>query len=148
MADAPPPSFRPSQPGRPPREGGGPPTPVGRPPQPTPRSTARAPPTGGRAGPRRRGPSVHRTPCRPPGRTRTGQRRRRTGILLAIVTSVLLAWPVGLLVWANGTIQHVDALSGTADTIMVLHVPSSGPTALISLPRDTYAEIPGHGTQK
>jgi len=93
---------------------------------------------------------------------------------------VLLAWPVGLLVWANGTIQHVDALSGTADTtpgttyllagsdarggadgvkqdstvgersdtIMVLHVPSSGPTALISLPRDTYAEIPGHGTQK
>ena len=35
-----------------------------------------------------------------------------------------------------------------SDTIMVLHVPSSGPTALISLPRDTYAEIPGHGTQK
>jgi len=31
---------------------------------------------------------------------------------------------------------------------MVLHVPQSGPTALISLPRDTYTEIPGHDPSK
>lgn len=91
---------------------------------------------------------------------------------------LLLAWPIGLLVWANGKISHVDALSGAAgtpgttyllagsdsreggviedsettgartDTIMLLHVPESGPTALISLPRDTYVEIPGHDPSK
>lgn len=97
-------------------------------------------------------------------------------MLLALV----IAWPVGLAVWANGRIQHIPALSGTpdltagttyllagsdvrgeagglpedgtlgarTDTIMLLHVPLEGPTALISLPRDTYAEIPGHGLSK
>ncbi|WP_242511356.1 LCP family protein [Pengzhenrongella frigida] len=90
----------------------------------------------------------------------------------------LVAWPVGLLIWANGKIQHVDALSGAAntpgttyllagsdsradgtiednetpgartDTIMLLQVPQSGPAALISLPRDTYVDIPGHGPAK
>ncbi|HET6297357.1 MAG TPA: LCP family protein [Kribbella sp.] len=34
------------------------------------------------------------------------------------------------------------------DTIMLLHVPESGPTALISLPRDSKVPIPGHGQQK
>ncbi|QTE31316.1 LCP family protein [Pengzhenrongella sicca] len=83
-----------------------------------------------------------------------------------------------MLVWANGKIEHVDALSGVAntpgttyliagsdsradgtiedtttpgartDTIMLLHVPPSGPAALISLPRDTYVEIPGHDAGK
>ncbi|TGJ98130.1 LytR family transcriptional regulator [Actinotalea fermentans ATCC 43279 = JCM 9966 = DSM 3133] len=90
---------------------------------------------------------------------------------------LLLAWPIGLLVWANGKIQHVDALSDASgtpgqtyllagsdargegisedgtegartDTIMVLHKPSSGPAALISLPRDTFAEVPGKGAAK
>ena len=28
----------------------------------------------------------------------------------------MLAWPIGLLVWANGKVQHVDALSGAAAT--------------------------------
>ena len=92
----------------------------------------------------------------------------------------MVAWPVGLAVWANGKIQHVAALSGTpdttsgttyllagsdargeeggipvdgtegarTDTIMVLHVPQNGPAALISLPRDTYTEIPGHDPNK
>ncbi|WNB86304.1 LCP family protein [Cellulomonas sp. ATA003] len=92
---------------------------------------------------------------------------------------LLLAWPLGLMVWANARLQHVDALAATADTpgltyllagsdsrggeggiaedgtegartdtIMVLHVPPSGPSALISLPRDTYVEIPGQGPGK
>jgi len=35
------------------------------------------------------------------------------------------------------------------DTIMLLHVPShGGPTVLVSLPRDSYLPIPGHGTNK
>ncbi|GAA3617436.1 hypothetical protein GCM10022223_37560 [Kineosporia mesophila] len=35
------------------------------------------------------------------------------------------------------------------DTIMLLHVPSgSGPTVLISVPRDSYVPIPGHGSNK
>jgi LCP family protein required for cell wall assembly len=34
------------------------------------------------------------------------------------------------------------------DSIMLLHVPESGPTALISLPRDSYVSIPGHGKNK
>ncbi|QGQ18872.1 LytR family transcriptional regulator [Cellulomonas sp. JZ18] len=34
------------------------------------------------------------------------------------------------------------------DTILLLHVPADGPTALISLPRDTYVEVPGHGGAK
>ena len=89
-----------------------------------------------------------------------------------------LAWPLGLLFWANGKVNHTEALSnlpataGTTyllagsdsrddgaisydgtegartDTIMLLHAPDAGPTALISLPRDTYVEIPGHGASK
>ncbi|WBQ04281.1 LCP family protein [Kribbella sp. CA-293567] len=34
------------------------------------------------------------------------------------------------------------------DSILLLHVPESGPTALISLPRDSYVPIPGHGRNK
>jgi len=95
-----------------------------------------------------------------------------------VVVAALLAWPIGLAVWANGKVQHTAALSGAAntpgttylltgsdsradgsvgedgtegartDTILLLHVPTSGPTALISLPRDTYVEIPGHDPSK
>jgi len=34
------------------------------------------------------------------------------------------------------------------DTIMVLHHSDSGPSSLVSIPRDSYVPIPGHGTQK
>jgi LCP family protein required for cell wall assembly len=34
------------------------------------------------------------------------------------------------------------------DTIMLLHVPTSGPTVLISVPRDSYVPIPGYGMNK
>ncbi|MBL0885882.1 LCP family protein [Myceligenerans indicum] len=128
------------------------------------------PPGGGQAPPRGYGQA--RPAARP------GPRRRGRGKLIAIlVVLALLAWPVGLMIWANGKIQHVEALSGApgtpgttyliagsdargsggindstsgarTDTILLLHKPASGPTALISLPRDTYAEIPGVGMQK
>ena len=103
---------------------------------------------------------------------------RVVGLVLVLLLVLLLAWPIGLILWANGKIQHVDALSGAentpgttyllagsdargtgsvsddgtsgarTDTIMVLHKPTSGPTSLISIPRDTYAEIPGHDSNK
>jgi LCP family protein required for cell wall assembly len=42
-----------------------------------------------------------------------------------------------------------DGTAGArTDTILLLHDPPSGPTALISIPRDTYAEIPGNGHNK
>nr|WP_298456547.1 LCP family protein [uncultured Cellulomonas sp.] len=130
---------------------------------------------GGAAGgaPPRTGTST----ARPAGDARG--HRRRLALVAAVVAVALLAWPIGLLVWANGKIQHVDALTATpdtpgttyllagsdsrggeggiaedgtegarTDTIMVLHVPPSGPAALISLPRDTLTQIPGQGAGK
>lgn len=92
-------------------------------------------------------------------------------VLLLVVGS--LVW---FAAWASSRIQHVDALSGAADTpgrtylivgsdsrdgwdqdgtegartdtIMLLHVPESGPTALVSIPRDSYVDIPGHDPNK
>ncbi|MGO1179779.1 LCP family protein [Cellulosimicrobium funkei] len=127
------------------------------------------------------GPGSGRPPTatgasRPGGGFRV-RRGRIVGRVGGVVIVALLAWPVGLLIWANGKIQHVEALSGApgtagntyllagsdargdgisedgtegarTDTIMVLHAPPSGPVALISLPRDTYAEIPGNGSSK
>ncbi|WP_324650799.1 LCP family protein [Georgenia sp. H159] len=117
---------------------------------------------------------------RPAARPAPPRRRRRGRGVLAVVVVLLVlvvAWPVGLLIWANGRIEHIPALSGAAntpgttyllagsdsradgvtddgtegqrsDTIMVLHKPDSGPSALVSLPRDTFTEIPGYGSNK
>ncbi|MEO6881600.1 MAG: LCP family protein [Mycobacteriaceae bacterium] len=41
-----------------------------------------------------------------------------------------------------------DAGGGRTDTIMVLHRSSSGPSTLVSIPRDSYLPIPGHGKDK
>lgn len=79
--------------------------------------------------------------------------------------------------WANGQINHISALSGApntpgttfllvgsderdeegwfdeatgsrTDTIMVLHRPRNGTTSLVSIPRDSYVEIPGRSNNK
>ncbi|MGC0366872.1 LCP family protein required for cell wall assembly [Rhodococcus sp. 27YEA15] len=34
------------------------------------------------------------------------------------------------------------------DTIIVIHVPESGETTMVSIPRDSYVPIPGHGSDK
>lgn len=126
------------------------------------------------------GTAGRRTAPAAAGRGSGGIRVRKgrvAGLAFLLVLVLLLAWPIGLVIWANGQIQHTDALSdaegtpGTTyllagsdargsggvdddtsgartDTIMVLHKPQSGPTALISIPRDTYAEIPGNGMSK
>ena len=148
------------------------------------RTGTRRPPSGpggGVPGARPAGP----TPPSPPragdataGPRRRPRWRRLAAVSLALLLVCVIAWPVGLALWANGKINHIDALStapatsGTTyllagsdsradgaigedgtegartDTILVLHVPDSGPTSLISLPRDTYAQIPGRGASK
>ncbi|KGM00933.1 LCP family protein [Cellulomonas cellasea] len=105
-------------------------------------------------------------------------RRRLVAVGLVLVLVAVVAWPIGLLIWADGRLTHVEALSGAAgtdgttylltgsdsradgaiedpettgqrsDTMMLLHQPTSGPAALLSLPRDTYVDIPGQGPGK
>lgn len=41
-----------------------------------------------------------------------------------------------------------DIGAGHSDTIMILHIAKSGPATLVSLPRDSYVPIPGHGRDK
>jgi LCP family protein required for cell wall assembly len=42
-----------------------------------------------------------------------------------------------------------QAAGQRTDTIMLLHVPSGGgPTVLVSVPRDSYVSVPGHGKNK
>ncbi|MFC9893168.1 LCP family protein [Nocardia sp. NPDC127579] len=41
-----------------------------------------------------------------------------------------------------------DVGSERTDTIMLIHVPKSGGTTMVSLPRDSYVSIPGHGRDK
>jgi LCP family protein required for cell wall assembly len=114
-------------------------------------------------------------PGRPAPRPR--RRRRRGWRIAALLLALLLALPIGLGLWANSKLHRVEALTGAAatagttyliagtdqrgtggvddavsgaraDVIMVLNVPPSGMTALMSIPRDTYAAIPGHGHNK
>ncbi|MBC7297352.1 MAG: LCP family protein [Demequina sp.] len=100
-------------------------------------------------------------------------RLRNTLVTLTLVVAILV---VGLWWWVDSRITHVDALTGASDTpgqtylivgsdsrdgwaddgtvgartdtIMLVHRPVSGPPALISIPRDSYVEIPGHGGNK
>ncbi|PKQ14258.1 MAG: transcriptional regulator, partial [Actinobacteria bacterium HGW-Actinobacteria-8] len=119
---------------------------------------------------------AERTP--PPERRQRGpvpKRHRLRNAMLALLLMVAIV-VAGLWWWVDSRITHVDALSGAADTpgrtflivgsdsregwaddgtvgartdtIMLVHQPVSGPTALISIPRDSYAEIPGYGGNK
>lgn len=120
----------------------------------------------------RRAPGPRRTsaPHRPTGRTRLTRRGRLTLATAALLIIALVAWPVGLGMWADSRIQHVDALSGAADTpgtttliagadiaqgkaqrtdtLMLLHEATNGKKYLVSIPRDTLVDIPGHGGYK
>lgn len=48
----------------------------------------------------------------------------------------------------NDLVTGHETGSTRADTIMLLHLPPSGDPMLISVPRDSYLEIPGHGPNK
>ncbi len=135
-------------------------------------------------------PPTHQEPGGPPGTPpgppaaparRPKRRRKRGWLVFTFILVLLLAWPIGLAIWANGKLNHIDALSTAAatsgttyllagsdsraeleagdtgfdqtegartDTILLLHVPEDGQTSLISLPRDSYVDIPGHGQSK
>jgi LCP family protein required for cell wall assembly len=96
---------------------------------------------------------------------------------IVLVIVLLIGSVIWLYFWANAQLQHVDALSkesaGSAetylivgtdtrddevvkgedvgsrtDTIMLLIKPKTGPTALISIPRDSLVNIPDHGDNK
>lgn len=137
-------------------------------------SSRPADPRGGPMGP----PPRRRRPA-PRGPLSSIPRPLRAGaavmVLLLVVTG---AWFTGLAFWANGRIEHVDALSGRdrtpgttylvagsdrrggdavaddgtqgarADTLMLLHRAPNGKRYLVSLPRDTLVDIPGHGKMK
>ena len=112
------------------------------------------------------------------GPARPRQRKKRRWPLVVVVCVLLmLAWPVFLMLDANSHLKKIDALSGAAntsgttyllagsdsradgsvpddtegqraDSIMLVHVAPNGQTSNISLPRDTYVEIPGYGWDK
>ena len=111
-----------------------------------------------------------------PAKPRQRKKRRWPLIVVACVL-LMLAWPVFLMIDANSHLKRIDALSGSAntsgttyllagsdsradgsvpddtegqraDSIMLVHVAPNGQTSNISLPRDTYVEIPGYGWDK
>ncbi len=56
--------------------------------------------------------------------------------------------PVTILLLGRDT-RDSETDIGRADTIMLLHInPAEGRAALLSIPRDTYVDIPGHGKNK
>ena len=117
-------------------------------------------------------------PVSTPASPRPRRKKKRRWPLVTLVTILLIAaWPAYLLFDANSHLKRIDALSGAAgtpgttyllagsdsrsdgsvpddtegqraDSIMLVHVAPNGQTSNISLPRDTYVEIPGYGWDK
>lgn len=115
-------------------------------------------------------PAKARTPS-VRGRKRHRLRNALSSLALIVFVPIAAFW-----LWVELSIAHVDALSGAADTpgetylivgsdsregwtddgtegartdtIMLLHRPVAGSVALISIPRDSYVSIPGHGKNK
>lgn len=109
---------------------------------------------------------------RPGGPTARVVRRRRAVVITVLVLVVLLAWPIGLVIWADARIRHVEALvpgpktpgttyliagsdgredgtipDGTegarTDTVMLLTKPKRGTSSLVSIPRDVVVQVDG-----
>lgn len=106
------------------------------------------------------------------------RKKRRPGlVILLLILILVLAWPIGLMMWASSKIEHINALSGAADTpgttyllagsdardgteilddtegrradtIMLLHKAPNGNSYLVSIPRDTWVDVPGYGEAK
>ncbi len=103
---------------------------------------------------------------------------RTVALVLVLLLVLAVAYPVLLARTAAQNVHRVDALSGSSladtpgrtilvvgsdtregtdleavegartDTILLLHRPRTGPTVLLSIPRDSLVEIPGHGENK
>ncbi|WP_240471000.1 LCP family protein [Schaalia suimastitidis] len=116
-------------------------------------------------------------PSQPPrrGRTRTLKRALLTTVVVFLI--LVIGWPSFLLWDANNNLGRIDALSGAsntpgttwllagsdsrqdgavvddaegqrADSVVLVHKASNGQTSMVSLPRDTYVDIPGYGYSK
>ncbi|MDO4258568.1 MAG: LCP family protein [Actinomycetaceae bacterium] len=122
-------------------------------------------------------PTLPRTPQGPPQvapRPRKKRRWRRWALLMVIL---LIGWPLFLLWDANSNLNRLETAStaedtpgetwliagsdsradgeiadGTegarADSIMLVNIAPNGQTAMLSLPRDTWVEIPDYGGDK
>jgi LCP family protein required for cell wall assembly len=134
-------------------------------------ATKPAPASGTPKGP----PQGPQKPAQKPRKKRRWGRRLGVAAIALLLVALTLAFLS--YTWINARIQHVDALSGAAntagetylivgsdsregwkyddgtsgartDTIMVLHKAPNGVTSLISIPRDSYVTIPGHKKNK
>lgn len=105
------------------------------------------------------------------------RRRFRFSFFILLLLAILIAWPIFLVTDANNNLKRVDALSGGADTpgttyllagsdsredgavqddaegkrsdsIMLVHVTENGQASTVSIPRDTWVDIPGYGGNK
>lgn len=114
-------------------------------------------------------------PAAPRRRRKRG--KATTFLVIAVLLIALVGWPIGVLMWASGKIAHVDALSGApdtpgttyllagsdsregteilddtegrrADSIMLLHKAENGNTYMVSIPRDSWVNIPEYGEAK
>lgn len=133
-------------------------------------SYGRSRPSGGRTAPPPRQAAAPRRRRRRPGRT--------VAVVLVLLLVVAAAYPLLLARTASQNVHRVDALSGSSladtpgrtilvvgsdtrdgtdleavegartDTILLLHRPRTGPTVLLSIPRDSLVEIPGYGDNK
>lgn len=112
---------------------------------------------------------------RPPSRPR--KRRKVWPWALLVVLVLVIGWPLWLLYYTNQNLQHIEALvpgpdspgvtyliagsdqrpdgwnedgveGGRSDSIVLIHKATNGQTSMVSLPRDTYVEIPGYGWNK
>lgn len=123
-------------------------------------------------------PRSTKTPVKtpPPVRPST-KRRKKLPLVTAVLAVFILGWPVFLFAYTNAHLQRVDALvAGTsspgttyliagsdgrsdgaiedgvegerADSILMVHVAPNGQSTMLSLPRDTYVDIPGEGWSK
>src|SRR5215216_3703551 len=70
--------------------------------------------------------------------------------VLLILLLLLILWLVGVPAYAWTQIARVDAAptGQRTDTIMIVYLPPGGKPALISVPRDSYVEIPKHSKNK
>lgn len=123
-------------------------------------------------------PAVPATPTAPVAKPRRRKRRHPILKTLCLILVLILAWGGFLMWDANTNMGRVSALSGAADTpgttyllagsdsradgavkdgfneseradsIMLVNVAPNGQKVALSIPRDTYAEIPGVGWDK
>ncbi|WP_318656428.1 LCP family protein [Scrofimicrobium canadense] len=114
-------------------------------------------------------------PQQPPQRARA--RKRKWPWVFLVVVAIVIGWPVWLLLYTNGNLHHIDALvpgpdspgvtyliagsderpdgwnedgveGGRSDSTVLVHKAPNGQVSMVSLPRDTYVDIPGWGWNK